>query len=303
MSQASLLPIQPRHVIQQFNRRAPLDSSQFIYGEIAQRMLSRLSYIRLDAKHVLDAGCGAGHALDPLRSRYPDMDYIGIDASPALLAVANERHAKQASLWDRLRNHSRKPVRFIEADLATPVLPAESINLLWSNMALHWHPEPEAVFSEWRRVLAPEGLAMFSTLGPGSFAELRAALHSVDPDDHTLQFVDMHDYGDQMLHNGFTDPVMDQEVITLTYQSAEKLLNEVHALGGNAHTARRAGLRGRGWRQRLIAALESQRHMDGTIHLTLEVAYGHAWRATTRKDAATGEVHIPISSIGRRKSS
>ncbi|MCQ9615592.1 methyltransferase domain-containing protein [Paenalcaligenes niemegkensis] len=303
MSHTPSLPINSQHVLLQFNRRAPLDNAQFLYGEIAQRMLARLSYIRIDAQNILDAGCGAGHALDPLRSRYPDMDYVGVDHSPGLLRVANERYGKKPSLWERLRNQPTKPATFVQADLAHTGLGAESQNLVWSNMALHWHPDPELVFNEWRRLLRANGLAMFSALGPGSFIELRNALSSANSQTQTLSFVDMHDYGDQLLQNGFTDPVMDQETITLTYKTAEQLLKEVAILGGNASTLRRSSLTTKAWRDRLIQALNAQRHMDGTIHLTLEIAYGHAWRATMTRNQASGEISIPISSITRKPSS
>lgn len=302
MSHTPALPINAQHVIQQFNRRAPLDNAQFFYGEITQRMLARLSYIRIEAQHVLDAGCGAGHGIDPLRSRYPNMDYTGVDHSPALLKFAHERYAKKPSLWERLRNQPRQPVTFVEADMADTGLEPESQDLIWSNMALHWHPEPQRVFNEWRRLLRTNGMILFSTLGPGSFSELRQAIVAASSQTQTLSFVDMHDYGDQLLQNGFTDPVMDQETLTLTYKTAEQLLDEVSVLGGNAHTQRRSGLTTKAWRNRLLEALNAQRHMDGTLHLTLEVAYGHAWRATMTRNQHTGEVSIPISSIKRKPS-
>lgn len=295
------LPLSLQHVRQQFDRRAPLDAPQFLYGEIAQRMLARLGYVRVDVQNVLDAGCGAGHAIDPLRSRYPDMQYTGVDISPRLLEVATERHTHRPGLWDRLRNKPTPNNRFVLADMADTKLPPESQNLIWSNLSLQWQPDPQKVFQEWRRVLAANGLVMFSVPGPGTFIELRNALNAADAHTQTLSFVDMHDYGDQLLQNGFTDPVMDQEIITLTYQSAEKLLNEVHALGGNASTLRRGSLTSRAWHKRLIDALEAQRHMDGTIHLSLEIAYGHAWRAASLRDAQSGEVRIPISSISRKR--
>lgn len=300
MSAIPSLPLSSRQVALQFARRSPLDHAQFLYGEVAQRMLQRLSYIRLQPKQVLDAGCGAGHALEPLRARYADIDYTGIDICPPLLEVARERYARQPSLWQKLRNKPTGQVRFLEADMAAAVLPPNSQDLIWSNMALHWHPEPHRVFSEWLRLLRTDGLLMFSCLGPASFIELRQALADSGRAGGTPGFVDMHDFGDMLVSNGFADPVMDQETLTLTYPSAEKLLDDVRALGGNASTQRVAGLASRAWRERLLAALNRQRHMDGTLHLTLEVAYGHAWRpAALRK--AEGETRIAIDAI-RRKS-
>lgn len=289
-------PIQSRHVQLQFNRRAPLDAAQFLYGEIAQRMLSRLNYMTLQPQDILDAGCGAGHTIDPLRAKYVDMSYVGLDHSAALLAVAQERHGQTPSLWQRLRKKGPNAPLFVQADLAKTDLSPASFDLIWSNLALHWHPNPEQVINEWRRLLRPERLLMFSTFGPATFQELRHALAQAQLDTATLDFVDMHDYGDMLLQHGFSDPVMDQELITLTYESAPKLIEDLYLLGGNANPQRR--ILGRAQLQKLEQALESQRHMDGRIHLTVEVAYGHAWRTTTQQHG--NEIHIPLSSIKRK---
>jgi malonyl-CoA O-methyltransferase len=301
MSQPPSLRLSADHVSQQFARRSPLDAAQFLYGEIAQRMLQRLSYIRLNPVKVLDAGCGAGHALEPLRGRYPEIDYSGQDHCRALLNVARDRYVAKPGFWQKLRNKSTPPIQFLESDLSDSGLPPECMDLVWSNMALHWHPQPHNVLSEWRRVLKPGALVMFSCLGPGSLAELRKAISEASLDTQTPQFVDMHDFGDLLVARGFMDPVMDQEIITLTYRTPEKLLEDMRILGGNASLDRRAGLPGKQWLQRLLGALNAQRHQDGTIHLSLEVAYGHAWRSAAHRSPA-GETRISVSSIGRADS-
>jgi len=300
MSQPSTLPIDARHVRQQFDRRAPLDDAQFLYGEIAKRMLHRLGYIRVNPGKLLDAGCGAGHAIEPLRVRYPEMDYTGQDISPALLAIARQRFQSRPGLWQRLRNKPMLPVGFVESDLAESSLPPESIDLVWSNMALHWHPAPHDVLSEWRRILKPGALVMFSCLGPGTLAELRTALQDAGLQTATPPYVDMHDFGDMLIERGFADPVMDQEIITLTYRSPEKLLDDMRLLGGNPNPDRRTSLPGRAWRQRLLDALEKQRGMDGTIRLSLEVSYGHAWRGSSMR-GPRGETRISVNAIGRSR--
>lgn len=298
MSQPPSLRVSTDHVRMQFARRSPLDAAQFLYGEIAQRMLQRLSYIRMAPIAVLDAGCGAAHALEPLRARYPEIAYTGLDICAELLDVARQRYAAKPGFWQKLRNKPTPPLAFIQADMAASGLQPESLDLVWSNMAMHWHPEPHDVIAEWRRILKPGALAMFSCLGPGSFAELRRAIADADLLTATPQYVDMHDFGDLLMTRGFLDPVMDQEILTLTYRTPEKLLEDMRLLGGNASLDRHRGLVGRPWRQRLLDALESQRHMDGTIHLNLEVAYGHAWRsAAVRKPM--GETRISTASIPR----
>lgn len=299
MSQPPSLPLDPSHVVRQFARRAPLDKAQFLYGEIAQRMLQRLSYIKLAPHAIVDAGSGAGHALEPLRARYANIDYTGVDSCEPLVQAAKERHGTRPSLWQKLRNKPTQAARFIVADMASTGLPPESQDLVWSNMALHWHHRPHDVLGEWRRILKTGGLAMFSCLGPGSFKELRQAIADAGIQTAMPQFVDMHDFGDLLTEHGFADPVMDQETLTLTYKNADKLLEDLRILGGNPSIGRTPGLVGRAWHSRLVDALEKQRHLDGTIHLSLEVAYGHAWRAASMR-TPEGETRISIDSITRK---
>ncbi len=76
---------------------------------------------------------------------------------------------------------------------------AGAIDLVWSNMALHWAADPLAALREFHRVLAVEGLLMFSTLGPDTLAELRAAAGAA----RVHSFADMHDVGDMLVAAGF----------------------------------------------------------------------------------------------------
>src|SRR3546814_12357869 len=93
---------------------------------------------------------------------------------------------------------------------------------------------------------------MFSCLGPGSLAELRSAVLDAGLKTATPQFVDMHDFGDLLIQRGFADPVMDQEILTLTYRTPEKLLEDMRILGGHPSLARHPRLSGRKWRQRKL---------------------------------------------------
>jgi len=298
MSHPATLRIHSAHVTRQFARRSPLDAAQFLYGEIAQRMLQRLSYIRVSPAALLDAGCGAAHAFAPLRARFPDARYTGLDACEPLLRVARQRHGVKPGLWHRVTGRpSEADPRFIQADLADSTLPPESLDLVWSNLALHWHPAPHRVLTEWCRILRPGALVMFSCFGPTSLQEIRRAIAQGDLRTSALPLVDMHDVGDLLLQHGFSDPVMDQEILTLTYRSPQALLQDLRALGGNPSLDRRATLPGKQWHTRLLSALERQRRADGTLCLSVEIAYGHAWRSASQRRA--GETRIAVSAIRR----
>jgi len=306
MSTPTTLPLSTAHVARQFSRRADLSAAQFLYGEIARRMVQRLRLVRLTPARMLDAGCGAAQQFELLHERYPEARYLGQDHNPALLDYAkkNVKDFLPGKLRNWLNNQRgiAPKIQWLQSDLSVTGLPAESLDLVWSNLALHWHPAPHDVLAEWGRILKLNGLVFFSCFGPATMQELRSALASAGLQTATPSFVDMHDFGDLLIEKGFADPVMDQEVLTLTYSSPEKLLADVRALGGNPALGRRAGLAGRAWRKKLLDALESQRREDGKIHLTIEVAYGHAWRTGTLR-TTLGETRISVSAIQRKPSS
>ena len=90
---------------------------------------------------------------------------------------------------------------------------------------------------------------------PDTLRELRPlyAEFGWPPPTHT--FTDMHDWGDMLVGQGFAEPVMDMERITLSFSSPQTLLAELRGLGRNLHAGRFPGLRGRGWLAKLHAGL------------------------------------------------
>ena len=273
-------------------------NAQFLYGEIARRMLDRLSLIRLRPNVILDAGCGVGYQSRALLERYPRARLISQDHSPLLLKQLERREGLNffTRLLKRLR---RKPSHdTLCADMAQTGLPAESVDLIWSNLAIHWHPRPHDVLREWGRIMRPGGLVFFSGWGPATAIELRQAVQKAGISTQTLPLVDMHDLGDLMIQHGFADPVMDQETLRLTYETPDALLRDAWQLGGNPNPQRFMGLPGKSWRQKLLQAIELGPRQEDRLTLTVEVAYGHAWRAAVRKRA--GETHISLDAIGNR---
>jgi len=221
-----------------------------------------------------------------LRSRYPKAQIVSLDFSRRMLGLA------KPGLLERLAG--RKSHRLC-ADIGGLPLCAGAIDLLWSNMVLHWAVDPPAALQEFHRVLAPEGLLMFSSLGPDTLKELRSAAGA----SRVHHFVDMHDLGDMLIEAGFAAPVMDTETITLTYAGTDELLADLRGSGQTCALAGRGrGLMGaRGW-HRVQEALE-KRKQSGRLPTTVEVVYGHAWKAAPRRNA---EGHAIVNlDPGRKK--
>ncbi|HUN91504.1 MAG TPA: methyltransferase domain-containing protein [Burkholderiaceae bacterium] len=276
------IPARIETVRGQFQRRAGrLEAHDAILREVGRRLRERLAIIRIDPQWILDVGCGRGDERLPLLQRYPRATWVGLDVAPAMLEAAGGPAGGWAAAWRRrLQRRARALVACAEAG-SLPIGRA-TVDLLYSNLVLNWHPAPHTVFPEWHRVLREGGLVMFSSFGPDTLKELRAACVRAGLRAVPMPFVDMHDFGDMLVASGFSTPVMDVEVLRLTYRSAGDLLAEVRALGGNPRDDRAAGLPSGRSARALRSALDDMRDREGRIALTFEVAYGHAWKQAPR---------------------
>lgn len=282
-------PISLSRVRRLFATPSRCHASQFLRREISGRMFERLSLIKSDPMWVLDAGCGEGDDLMSLAQAFPGAAVLGIDASAGMLRLASERNLQSGSRMKRLlrrwllRSDTAYSPALACADFGRLPLAPASMDLLWSNLALHWHPQPHRVMQEWARALRPQGLLMFTAFGPDTFAELTSAYEAIGVVSTVPPFVDLHDYGDMMVEAGFADPVIDMEKLNITYSCAMDFLLDVRSFGGNPLLERQAGLTGKRRLELLCQALERQKNADGRISLTVEVIYGHAFRPLPKK--------------------
>jgi len=294
--------VDPRAVRRAFARAAATyDAAAALQREVGARMASRLDYVKLEPRLILDAGCGTGEAVGELAARYAGARVVALDVALPMVAAARERAARARSLFRRLipealAGAGRAAPLFVCGDANALPLSGVTFDLIWSNLALQWMNDLPRVFAEMRRVLKVGGLFTFTTFGPDTLKEIRAAFARTDGYTHTNRFTDMHDIGDMLVAAGFADPVMDMEQLTLTYADAGALMRELKHLGAtNATRGRPHGLMGRRRWQKVLAALDAMRQ-QGRIPATFEVVYGHAWKGEPRH---TAEGH-PIVKLQRR---
>lgn len=267
------------------------DAAADLHHEVADELLDRLAGVRVTPARVVDLGCATGHAARRLQRTYPGAEVLGVDFAAAMAARVPGR-------W----RPRRRPAG-VCADVRRLPLPDQSTDIVFSNLALQWVPDPRELFAEVRRILRPDGVLMFSTFGPDTLRELRAAWAEVDTGVHVHTFLDMHDIGDAVLGAGLTDPVMDVDRVRRSYPDLRALMRAIKATGArNAAVGRARGLTGRHRLQRLEHAYPGH-DGDGGIQATWEIAYGHAWGAATpRAGSGTAqEFHVPIESIGRAR--
>ena len=232
-------------------------------------MAERLAYVRLEPQRLMDVGCATGDGIRDLMVRYPKALPIAADYARPMLAAVGAR----AGWLDRWRG---KAPRLLNADVRQLPLAANSLDLVWSNLMLHWLEDPLPAFKELHRTMTVGGLLTFSMLGPDTLKELRRAFAACGIAPSLRPFLDMHDVGDMLVAAGFADPVMDMEHVVLTYRSPRGLLRDQRHLG--VRDALLGHLPWRQWRQ-VLAAWE---RVEGLLPASFEIVYGHAWKPAAK---------------------
>ena len=171
-----------------------------IAREALEEMLMRLQWMALKPRLIVDVGGGAGEGMLRLQAHYPEATVVVLDHAMSML-----QHAKTT------RAHC------ICAEGEVLPFADQSVDFIFANLLLPWHADHKKLFSEWRRVLRPDGLLMFSTLGLDTLREYQ----SLVSERMVPQLMDMHDVGDKLLAAGFADPVLDVNYYTTCYRSKE----------------------------------------------------------------------------------
>lgn len=261
--------------------------------EVEARLLEQLAYLDdRQPQRVLDLGSGPGRAAGAMKKRWPKAEVIAVDAALPMLREV----PKHTRFW--------RPVRRVNADVSKLPFADQSVDVIFSSLCLQWLDDLPAVLSEFRRVLRPDGLLLFSTFGPETLSELRDAYLMAGVTPPLSPFAAIQQVGDAMLAAGFKDPVLDRDRYTLTYPDLRALMHELRAIGaGDARRDRPRGLGGRARLQQVTANYETQRR-DGILPSTWEVITAQAWGpapGAPRRDGGADLASFPADRIPTRR--
>ncbi len=258
---AGVPPLDKSAVAAAFSRAAgDYDSVARLQRDVGSRLLVSLDQLDVTPQTILDLGCGTGHFLPELARRFPGAEYVGLDIAPGMVEYARARRGGKA-LW-------------VVGDAESLPLAAGSVDLVFSSLAIQWSYRPDLLFAELARVLTPGGRCVFTSLGPGTLQELRAAWAAVDRYQHVNTFLPP-----QALRAaaecipGLTLGLA-AEQFSMRYARVGDLLRELKTLGAhNLNRQRPAGLTGRRALQGMFDAYEQWRE-DGALPATYDVLFG-----------------------------
>lgn len=256
-----------RRLVRQRRDRAAADFARhdFLVREVAERLADRLSDVKRTFPTVLDVGCHTGQLADALRHRSDIGTLVQSDLSPAMAA--------------------RTPGLSVAADEEMLPFGAGRFDLVTSCLSLHWVNDLPGALAQIRHALKPDGLFLAAILGGDSLSELRQSLLQAELDatggasPRISPMAELRDAGGLLQRAGFALPVVDGDVLTVTYPDAVALMRDLRGMGETNAThirprspARRDVLLG-------AAARYAANHADtdGRIPATFQVIYLTGW--------------------------
>ncbi|WP_139057253.1 methyltransferase domain-containing protein [Candidatus Ichthyocystis hellenicum] len=265
-------------VVQRFKKMGLSGRGECDFGLhrlVAQSLCDRLQGIRKPSSPViLDLASGPGVVFPVFYPVFSDSHWVLVDLVERFLQEARSlyRPSFVKSCLKRYR------LDCLSADVQKLPLASSSVDVIIANMILPCLVDRQHIFREWRRVLKPDGIFLFSLLGPDTFREIRWVFSFADSYAHTELFPDMHDVADELVRAGFQDVVVDVDVKQTIYSDFLSLCRDLKKIGVFHVTTngKRHGLLSRtAWK---IAAdkYETIRHDKG-LPLTWELIFGHAW--------------------------
>lgn len=279
-------------IARSFSDAAPqYDHHAFVQYEIGQRLLERVNCVQNAPNNILDVGAGTGRLTRELQLRFPKSNIFGIDLAQGMMT-----YAKHHQPWKPWRHHPH----YVCANMGHLPFKSQSIDLIFSNCTLQWGNDLSAIFAEFKRVLSPNGMLFFSTLGPQTLHELRLSFAKADDEIHVHTFWDMHDIGDLLLNCPFTDPVVDMEMLTVSYREVSKLLKDLKGVGANnLDPSRRKGCSTQQAFKKMLKAYEDFKRPDSFYPATYEIIYGHAVKTASsfHRQDSEGIIKIPADKI------
>lgn len=253
--------LEKKDVAASFSRAAATyDSVARLQCEVGEQLLFRLSQWEGVPTTVLDLGCGTGYFCPELQSRYPQAQYVGLDIARGMVDYARAR--------------CRDNCDWLVADAEALPLASESIDLVFSSLALQWCYRPEHLFAELARVLRPGGMCAFTSLGPSTLCELRSAWAAVDSHQHVNTFLPTSELEAAAGRIPGVKMKLERRAFHMEYARVRDLLDELKALGAhNMNRSRPTGLTSRRALQGMLQAYESWR-TESVLPATYDVIFG-----------------------------
>lgn len=243
--------------------------ASFLYDRVVDDLLDRLTYITRTFETAAILSDPTGRCADHLRQQARN--------GPLVQTV-------WSTAWSSVRQAGFGPSDVVADDELIPFA-ADSLNLVISPLALHWANDLPGTFRQIHRTLQPDGLLIGALLGGETLTELRDVLTSAELEVRdgaalrVIPSVNVQIIGGLLQRAGFALPVVDQDHLTVRYDSLIDLIRDIRAMGGTpAFTQNDTPLLTRRILERADTLYrEKYQDPDGRLRATFQVIYFSGW--------------------------
>ena len=260
-----------RHILKLRRDRAASRASEFnfLFAETADRLADRLEDTTRNFPRAVDLGCHSGELAQILAASSRVETLHQADISYRYAKAARDLNGRSSMVADE------EFLPFAEG----------SLDLILSNLSLHWVNDLPGMLLQARRALKPDGLFLASMLGGETLKDLREALMTAEAEEEggvsprVSPFVDVKDAGALLQRSGFALPVVDADDITIDYPDALKLMRDLSGMGESNIVAKRSKKFTKRSTLARAAAIYHERHgrEEGRVHAKFQVIYLTGW--------------------------
>lgn len=231
-------------IAQSFSRAAhTYDRAAHLQREIGNHLFTLIPVLS-EVNTVVDLGCGTGFFTQALNDKFPRSQIIGLDIAKGMLDFA------QAQCHDS--------IQWVCADAEALPFSDDSVNFIFSSLAIQWCDNLHQALTEIKRVLQPGGMAVLSTLGSQTLNELKQSWEVVDAQPHVNQFLTHNEIKNTVQEMQFSTQHITSQQTVLKYHSPMELMRELKELGAHEVTQKQsAGLMGKNRFQSFLKGYQS----------------------------------------------
>ncbi|KAN0023360.1 hypothetical protein ACTFIU_011530 [Dictyostelium citrinum] len=256
----------------------------YLMNEVADRLADRILDIKdIKCGNVLDFGSRNGALFKYIQEKGAKIDkYYMVESSKELLYRDDLENNNNNNNSNKI-----KPTKILVNSLEDKIegIEDQSLDLIISNLSLHWINDLPGVFGGLKRLLKPNGVFLASLFGEDTLMELKDSLYLAEIEreggfsPHVSPFTKISDIGNILSKNRYSLPTVDTEKITVNYDNMFVLMKDLQNMGENNAILKRRNYTSK---DTFLAASAIYKHLYGneendSIPATFQIIYLIGW--------------------------
>jgi len=273
----------------------------YLKEEVATRLVDRLEDISSHRFPVaLDLGGQCGYLTKHLQQSKAQIQIL-------YQSDISVKSLMRDNVVDQKNNFRLKPIKIVADEEFIP-FKENSLDLVISNMSLHWVNDLPGTFAQIKKVLKEDGLFLASMFGESTLMELRNSFAKTEQEreggfsPHVSPFAGVSDIGNLLTKAGFSLPTVDTEVLSVNFRDAFILMRDLKGMGENNATLSRRKFTPK---ETIFGVGDVYKthygNPDGSVPATFQVVYMVGWKPHSSQPSAKrrGSATSSMKALGK----